>query len=137
MAGTCVCTVTHPVGAERSSVVTFDWVSGTGATAGTVADVGISPMFSGYITKIQTVPGLNGDKVTAVPTANYDVVINDKYGEDVAEGELADCSEAVANSIYSAPKVKIDSDLIVGVTNAGDTKKGRIVVFISPEVDGW
>jgi len=132
-AGICVCKVTHPIGAERASEITWDWISGTGGDEGVVSEVGVSPKLSGYVTAIQVSPGLNGDRTTETPTASYDIVINDQYGEDVAEGELTDCSASVAKTIYGNPKVKIKSMLTIGIINAGDTKKGRVIVHISPE----
>jgi len=82
------------------------------------------------IASVQTVPGLNGDKATTTPTAGYDVVINDEYGEDIMKGKLAGRSATVGETLYSAPPLPVPGVLTVIVSGAGDSKAGIVKIML-------
>jgi len=82
------------------------------------------------IVSVQTVPGLNGDKATTTPTADYNVVINDEYGEDIMEGELADRSATAGETFYANPPLPVPGILTVIVSGAGDSKTGIVKIVL-------
>ena len=88
----------------------------------------------GSIVKIETVPGTEGDLTTAKPTALYDITILDAYGLDVAGGSLANRSGTVAESVVPDAPIPIDSELTLTIASAGNSKTGRTILFIKPEV---
>jgi len=116
--------------------LTLDWVS---ASDGTVALAIVAALKSakpsvpnrihGKLKMIETIPGLLGDKTTATPTDNYDITITDSYGYDVATGNLADRSASIAQAIFPVAEVPVDDELTLNITNAGDTKKGRTILY--------
>ena len=116
----------------------IDWTSSTGGASTTSsADIGFIGNLSAsdvinsrYLVKAQTVPD-----ATTAPTANYDVVVNDENGEDIFEGALGDRSATAAETVFPVANdvpavVPIIGDLSVAVTNAGDTKKGKVILTI-------
>ena len=130
--------------------IILDWVSATGGTvslalcstyaAANLAASGnnnaaLQPAkVRGIIQSIQTAPGLNGDLTTSLPTA-YDLTLLDKYGYDVAEAKLMGRSAAVSENVEYPHKKVIDTELTVTIANAGDTKKGRIIITLSESED--
>ena len=89
------------------------------------------PDYRGYeIKSVQTTPGLNGDRTTTCPTADYDVVINDEYGEDIMDGELADQSASASATLYSNPPTPVPGILTVVISNAGVSKTGLILIML-------
>jgi hypothetical protein len=105
----------------------FTWQSGDAADddAGAAAATSTA-VFSGDIIGLATVP----DAVSA-PTADYDVVITDSRGLDVLLGAGADRhtsnTEYVAGTSLGAV---VESTLTLGVTNAGNVKKGDVYLWI-------
>jgi len=94
------------------------------------ASVGIDIDYNGMnIVSVQTIPGLNGDRTTTTPTADYDVVINDEYGEDIMEGELADRSATVGETLYANPPLPVPGILTIVVSNAGNAKTGIVKIM--------
>lgn len=128
MAGTV--TITYQ---EHRSIkqVIWNWTSSAGGAADSVD----SKVVSGVILQITT----NPDDVAA-PTDNYDIVINDEDGVDVAQGLLANRDTLNSESVvplkettigantYSAP-VFVDSKLTLQVSAAGATKQGRVTLY--------
>ena len=127
-----------PFGTNKEVLeLTVDWTSSTGGASTTsTADINfmtqtVTKVIKGrYLVEVQTVPSS-----TAAPTADYDIVINDGNGEDLFDGQLADRSATAAESVFpSANEVNailpIVSDLSVVVSGAGDTKKGKVILFI-------
>ena len=83
----------------------------------------------GKIVKVQTIPGLNGDKTTATPTALYDITLLDAYSGDVADGNLMNRSASAAETVIPSAPIPVDGELTLTIANAGDTKKGRIIIW--------
>jgi len=84
----------------------------------------------GFVAGLEAVPGENGDLATDVPAALYDITLTDVYGSDVACGELANLSGSTATKITSTDLVAICSEITINVTNAGNAKQGRLIIFL-------
>jgi hypothetical protein len=105
----------------------FDWQSGDAADddAGAAAATSTA-VFNGDIIGLATVPD-----AVAAPTDDYDVAITDSRGLDVLMGAGAD--RDTANTEYvvgSSLGAVVESTLTLGVTNAGNVKKGNVYVWI-------
>lgn len=88
----------------------------------------------GYIVGIETVPGKDGNLTDNLPTALYDITLDDPYGYDVAAAALADRSGTVAEKVVPTTPIPIDSEITVKIAAAGNSTKGRIILQIKPEV---
>ena len=83
----------------------------------------------GVFRSCETIPGLNGDKVTATPTNLYDLTILDAYGYDILMAGGVDRSATVADKVVaSVSKLVVDSELTITIANAGSGLKGRIIL---------
>lgn len=130
MAGTLT-ELRHSNRAAPLKVVRLEWTSdASGNVNGTTVEI------HGEIQRIVTNP--DG---TAVPTASYDIVLNDEDGIDVAQGLLANRSETTAEEVvpivettigtnpYSAGRVSVSGAIEPQVSNAGNAKKGTIAIY--------
>jgi hypothetical protein len=130
-----VTSMSNPYNLEtKNNMIVLDWVSDD--AAGNL-DADIQAYFStgyenitGHIVAIETIPGQNGDKTTDCPTNGYDITLEDPYGYDLAEGSLNDRSNSVAEVYQPQVPLVVDSELTVKITNAGNSKKGRIIIFV-------
>lgn len=89
---------------------------------------------TGYIVGIETIPGENGDLATDLPDDVYDITLDDPYDCDVAGGSLANRSGTVAQNVVPSAPMPVDSEITVEISNAGNAKRGRIILHISPRV---
>lgn len=120
MAGTV--TVTENVHGSVKKI-TFAWTS----SAGGAADGSSSTPLNGKVIRLTTVPAGGG----SAPTDNYDVVLNDADGHDVLAGAGADRDTANTEHVAEASLgVVANSVLTLGVTNAGATKQGTVIVWV-------
>lgn len=121
--------------------ITIDWISdGDGDATGNVAALFTASKkdyepsltaIKGLVRSTQTIPGLNGDLTTALPSNAYDLTITDAYGEDILNGAGADRSGTASQVILQGTLNRlIDSELAIAISNAGDTKKGRIIIIL-------
>ena len=110
---------------------TFDWVSSGSGTATLASGLPVS----GQIRRIVIIPD------ATAPTADYDVTLTDSDGIDVLAGQGANLSDSVSSNICSGVPLKdgtttqvvpvtVDSVLTLNVTNAGDSKAGKVVVYV-------
>ena len=106
--------------------VTVSWLS----AAGGAASVSLTECYGYNLAAVQTVPGTDGDLTNNLPTADYDVVINDEYGEDIMKTELANRSGTVAKTEYANPPFPVPSEITIEVTNAGAAKEGIVNIFL-------
>jgi len=99
----------------------------------TAADGTASATVSGYLgfklIKVQTIPGLNGDLATTLPTDLYDISLTDEYSEAIVGTTLANRSGTASESVYPTVAVPILGDFTASITNGGATKTGRILFF--------
>lgn len=105
--------------------IKFEWTSGTDAEIN-LADGQTLEAYSGKILGLCTVPD-----AVAAPTNLYDIALEDEDGVDVLMGGGADRSNVNTEYVLSASLGAVANDkLYLHVTNAGDTKKGTVYVFI-------
>jgi len=99
--------------------VTFIYVSGTdGSATGTTKQV-----YTGRVRQVLLYAG------TTAPTDLYDVELKDSAGRDLLFGQGADCPVADTVVVEDGGMV-VNEPLTLAVTNAGNTKDGRVVVYI-------
>ena len=119
MAGTVVTTeaLTKDV-----SLITFAWTSASTGAADDTTDTSINA----EILAVVLVPGTS----TNAPSDLYDVTLKDSAGVDLLLGQGADLSNADTIVLKSNLLPVPGNPLILGVTNAGDTKKGTVYVYL-------
>lgn len=111
---------------------TFEWESDADGDA----SVQSGAVVSGRIERVVFVPS-----ASAVPTAAYDVTLTDADGINVLGGQGSDLSETTASSVCPGTALKdgttvgvvptvVDSILTLNVENAGNTKAGKVVVYV-------
>lgn len=103
--------------------VKFEWTSAADGTASGTTE----KSYSGEIIRLVTIPAGGGD----APTDNYDVVINDEDTADVLMGaganrDTANTEQVLASSLGCVANDKLD----IAVSNAGNAKKGTVIVYI-------
>jgi hypothetical protein len=127
MAGTVALTYS-----ETRSVKTVVW-TWTSDASGDVSGTDTKPI-SGELLRIVTNPG------ATAPTDNYDVVINDADGVDVAGGLLANRDTANSEQVIPvlettvgantyAHRPVVDGPLSLVISNAGNAKQGVLTLY--------
>jgi len=119
MAGTVTVTE-HRIGSVKK--VEWSWISdGSGD-----ADLITTKLYNGELVFAVYTPG------GTTPTADWDVVINDADGNDVLAGDGIDKSEAAITYQPAATSLGAvaQSTLNLVVENAGDTKNGKVAIYI-------
>lgn len=115
--------------------VVVDWVSdsATGAVSGTSKEIG------GRLIKGVTVPS-----VTDPPTLNYDIALTDAEGIDLLASSFANLTNraaAGAQAVYLgllggtfmiAAFPVSSGKITVAITNAGNSKAGRLILYYDP-----
>lgn len=103
--------------------IKFSWLS----TAGGLADLVTTEVYSGKILGLCTVPGAGGD----APDDNYGVELKDEDGVDVLMGGGLLRDTANTEYVLSASLGAVANDkLHLYITAAGAAKKGTVYVFI-------
>ena len=104
--------------------VEFDWTS----SAGGAADATTTGYYSGEVVRVVQIPDGGG----TVPSAAYDVVVNDDDGTDVLHGEGANLSESAVTLKTTADGLGavVESKLTLAVTNAGNAKGGKTILYL-------
>lgn len=121
MAGT-VTTTEETIG--RISKVKFVWTSSAGGSA----DATTTGYYTGSIIRVLQIPDGGGTQ----PTNAYDIVVNDGDGADVLLGLGANLSNAANTDKVAADKLGVvaNSQLTLAVTNAGNAKGGKTILYI-------
>ena len=121
MAGT-VTTTEETIG--RISKVKFTWTS----SAGGAADATTTGYYTGSIIRVVQIPDGGGTQ----PTNAYDIVVNDNDSADVLIGLGANLSNAANTDKVAADKLGVvaNSQLTLAVTNAGNAKGGKTILYI-------
>lgn len=112
------------------------------ATAGGVVTWGITQAYRdghpgtsspvrivGRIVMIETIPGLAGDRVTACPTAAYDICLLDTYGLDITAGYLEDRSDTIAERVVPTQPLSVHGEVTLSITNAGNATSGMVIIW--------
>lgn len=106
--------------------ITFAWVSGTGAEAGTASGA-TTGAYTGALERLVTVPGTAGDQ----PTNAYDLTLLDEDSTDVLMGAGADRSNAATEQVLGSLLGVVANDtLTLNVAAAGDAKTGTVYVYL-------
>jgi hypothetical protein len=111
---------------------TFDWVSAADGSATLPSGLAVS----GQIQRIVIDPS-----GSAAPSTLYDLTLTDEDGVDVLAGQGANLSETTTTSFCPGTPLKdgtttstyptvVDGILTLNITNAGDTKAGKVVVYV-------
>lgn len=124
-------TITYSQTRPGMKSVTWAWTSdASGDVSGTN-----TVYLSGQAIRFVTDPG------ATAPTDNYDIVVNDQHGLDIAAGRLANRDTANTEEAFPIQEVTIgantyvvsgatfDGPLSLVVSNAGNAKQGTLVMF--------
>jgi hypothetical protein len=111
---------------------TIDWKCDASGDGNAYFDTDLSlGLITGTIEFILTAPGENGDLTTDLPTASYDLYLRDAHGYNWVGTTLENRSGTVAELVVPASTiVLIAQQLRLVVDNAGNAKRGRIVIGI-------
>lgn len=90
------------------------------------------PLFkiTGFIKKVETVPGLAGDLTNDLPSASYDITIKDEHGYDVVGGGLQNRSASAAEAIVPDSDIAVDSELLLEAASCGAEGSFRLIIFL-------
>jgi len=88
----------------------------------------------GYIVGFETIPGEDGDLTTDLPTDQYDIELHSPYDVDVLGGTAKNRSGTVGERVGPSVLIPVDSEITVEISNAGNAKQGRIILYLSPNV---
>ena len=103
------------------------WTSDSDGNASVLLDD-----YKGYeIVAVQTVPGEDGDRTTALPTIAYDVTCIDAYGFDWFYGEGIDRSATVAEAFCRNGQIPFPNSATLTIVNAGNTKQGLVNIWVA------
>ncbi|MBW2105244.1 MAG: hypothetical protein JRI26_04265, partial [Deltaproteobacteria bacterium] len=75
---------------------------------------------TGFLRHVETNP--DG---TAVPTALYDIVLNDADGMDICKGALLGRSATLTERVDFDPPIYIDTEISLAITDAGNAKRRK------------
>lgn len=115
-------TLTERISGSMSKLI-YSWVSdATGRASVTTGNY-----FTGRVIAAVTIPGASPN----APTDNYDVTVSDGDGHDVLLGNGIDRDETNTELIKAEvlPAV-VDSRLRLSVANAGNAKRGTVVLWL-------
>ncbi|MAH46914.1 hypothetical protein CMI37_13875 [Candidatus Pacearchaeota archaeon] len=123
------CTITETQKSNSVKKIKWDWQSASdGSVSASVGET--TDQYDGEILAVMTDPDAAGD----APTDNYDIVINDEDSIDVLVGRGANRDTAnseYVHNINNNPLLPVSkSKLTLVISNAGDTKKGLVYLFI-------
>lgn len=125
MAGTVTVAETRIKG-QPVQKIDWDWLS----TAAGAADLVTANVYNGILTHVVFIPDGGGTQ----PTDQYDVTVTNPDGVDVLNGNGANLSNAanVIKSRYETANLLAvaNEPLTLNVTNAGNAKGGRVVLYI-------
>lgn len=123
MAGTVTATESRPI--NGIAKIVFTWTSSSGGAA----DGATAGYYTGELIRVVQVPDGGGTQ----PTDAYDLTLLDDDGVDVLFGLGANVSNAAASQkhgIKDGLGAVVGSLLTLHVTNAGNAKGGKTIVYI-------
>ena len=103
------------------------WISdGSGDASVDMSD------FHGYeIVAFQTVPGEDGDLTTDLPSADYNLTLEDSYGMDWLFTKGLTRSGTVAEAFCRTGRIPVCKDMSFEIADAGAAKQGIINFWIA------
>lgn len=120
-------------GPQKVRKIILDWTSHTdGAASATTKKI------AGRLLKAVTNPG------ATAPTASYDINITDPEGNDVLAGAVNNITNrhtSTTEEVYFAANIAnvpgggvvVCEPLTIAVTNAGDSKVGKLILYWTPD----
>lgn len=119
MAGTV--SISYSDGNQGIRSVTWSWTSDASGDANGTATKAIAGQALRWVTN----PG------SAAPTDDYDIVVNDADGVDVAAGVLGNRDTTNSEAAYPAANTYhvFDGQLTLVVSNAGNAKTGTLTMY--------
>ena len=128
-----VVTITEGYSGEYLPLKKVKWAWTTDSSGGAIVDSTTAgevnkttAKYSGFVFSFITDPG------AAAPTDNYDVTILDDDGYDVLRGAGAD-RDTSTTEYLAASSINgcvLDSQLRLNIANAGNSKKGVVILYI-------
>lgn len=120
MAGSC--TVTYGEARPGVKSITWDWVSDASGNVSGTDTRAVSGEALRWVTK---------PSASVAPTDNYDIVVNDADGADVAAGVLANRDTANTENAFPAAGTfhAFAGPLSLVVSNAGNAKAGTLTMY--------
>ncbi len=113
----------------RTKAYILDWVSHTdGSVSNSITD--LVGNLGGRVVALETIPGLLGDLATDLPSADYDITIDDEYGTDIAAAALANRSGSAGERSNPSVGIPMWEPLTLTIAAAGDTKAGRLIIVV-------
>ncbi len=120
-------TVHTPLNGVKAYVL--DWYSHTDGTIdNSITD--LTGLLGGRVIAWETVPGYLGDLSTDLPSASYDLTVDDEYGADVSAGTIDDRSGSAGQRVNPAVPIPIWGALTLVGANCGNTKAGRLIIVV-------
>lgn len=116
-------------GHGRWTAYILDWTSHTDGTIDN-SITALTGVLAGRIIAFETIPGQNGDLSTDLPTALYDLTVDDSYETDVAAAALANRSGTAGERVNPAVGIPCWAPLTLVGANCGNTKKGRLIIVV-------
>lgn len=109
----------------------------TSDASGNVSGISMANVVSGYLEKVQFVPGVGGVQ----PSNLYGVKLNDEQGIDQLSGQGASLSNVTATQIKpsvpmkdgtttSTAPIALDNILTLVVSAAGANKQGAVILYV-------
>lgn len=88
---------------------------------------------TGKLLAIETIPGLNGNLATTIPTSLADHTFLDDYSFDLGEGIFVNQSTGASNKKYCNPPVVVNGEIQLNISTVGASKTGRDILWIEVE----
>lgn len=120
------------VGGLSGKRYVIDWKCDASGNVSAYLDTDLSlSLLTGEIAFVETAPGEGGDLTTDLPTNSYDITLVDDSGYDWLGGTLENRSVTVAEKVVpSSTLVVIQQRIKLVVANAGDAKRGRLIIGV-------
>jgi len=116
-----------PTREQSVGKIVVDWVSAADGSC----NVALDKKLNGFIRRVLANPAGGAD----APTDNYDITLEDQEGFDVLGGLLANrdtaTTELVDVAATFAGGIAVSGTHTLKIAAAGDTKKGRIIIYYS------
>jgi hypothetical protein len=116
--------------AHERKILVLSWVGddGTGAVPNATISADTYKIKGWYLYEVKTIPGTG-----VPPTDNYDIVINDADGIDLADGSLADRDQTAKELVRLAGHMVIDN-LVVAISNQSvNSATGTIKIIFTAD----
>lgn len=111
---------------ERLRLFVVPWVSDASGDASEVISEALEIV--GHVSRVVTVPSAESG---LVPTASYDIVLNDAQGVDVLSAGGANRSDTAAEDVALHPVIVVVGTLTLVVENSGNITAGTVYIYVT------